>query len=201
MSNRVFAVIPAAGLSRRMGQPKLLLPYHGTTILGSLLQTLAIPQIEKRYVVTRCDDRTLQNEATTHGGDVLFPPVDPSDMRASVEFAVQHLLDHDRPQEDDGWLLIPADHPVLSAELLGELLAIWESQRPQILVPTYEGRRGHPTLFRGSTLAWVKQIPKDQGINWLLHHFADQVLEFPCRFPEVTQDLDTPEDYDRMLNA
>lgn len=196
--SRLFAIIPAAGHSRRMGRPKLLLPFRGTTVLGTLLEALSVPRIAVRCVVVRADDEALTKEAQAHRGWVVHPPVDPPDMRASVEFALERIAERFRPASDDGWLLVPADHPLLPPALLMDLLTAWDARRPEILVPTYLGRRGHPTLFRWRTAAALREIPADRGLNWLLERLADQVTQWPCAFPETIQDLDTPEDYRRI---
>jgi molybdenum cofactor cytidylyltransferase len=197
--SRLFAVIPAAGQSRRMGRAKLLLPFQGTTVIGRLLETLAEPRIAARCIVVRRDDDRLRREAEAHNGWVISPEVDPPDMRASVAYAIEEIARRFAPNADDGWLLIPADHPVLPAELLVELLDVWDRDQPEIVVPTYNGRRGHPTLFRWEFAKLLGEIPADCGLNWLLARFADRLLELPCRYPEAVQDLDTPEDYARLL--
>lgn len=194
-------MIPAAGHSRRMGQPKLLLPYRGTTVIGQVLSVLSPAQIATRCVVVRQDDAALKQEAERHGAWVVQPGTDPPDMRASVEFALSRISQRHHPHDDDGWLLIPADHPLLSAELLRELLAVWQREQPQILVPTYHGRRGHPVMFRWRLARKTTSIPTDRGLNWLLETCASQVVEWPCEFAEVTQDLDTPEDYERLQKS
>ena len=56
---RLFAVIPAAGLSRRMGRPKLLLPWQGSTVVEHLLAALAHPRVVARCVVCRQSDAEL----------------------------------------------------------------------------------------------------------------------------------------------
>jgi molybdenum cofactor cytidylyltransferase len=199
--SRVFAVVPAAGRSRRMGRPKLLLPFDGTTVLGRLLDTLKTSRVSECCVVVRGDDEALKAEAQAHGARVVQPPVDPPDMRASVEWALRDIARRHQPCDDDGWLLIPADHPLLSSRLLSELLAAWDEGRPRILVPKHHGRRGHPTLFRWSAAAEIDAMPPERGVNWLLERHADQVVELPYPFPEATQDLDTPEDYARLLGT
>jgi molybdenum cofactor cytidylyltransferase len=197
-ATRLFAVIPAAGHSRRMGRPKLLLPFQGTTIIGRLLAALEHPRIATSCVVVRADDVPLKQVAESHGCWVVSPDIDPPDMRASVVFALQQISERFHPSDDDGWLLIPADHPLLTSELLGELVTIWDQDLPEILVPTHQGKRGHPTMFRWSTVSALHEMPLDCGINWLLERFASGVQEWPCAFPEVTMDLDTPEDFESL---
>jgi molybdenum cofactor cytidylyltransferase len=197
-AGRLFAILPAAGHSRRMGRPKLLLPFQGTTVIARLLSALAHPQIAACCVVVRGGDEPLRREAEAHGGWVVSPGVDPPDMRASVEFALQQIGTRFHPSDDDGWLLIPADHPLLSGELLHELIAAWNRDRAEVLVPIHQGQRGHPTVFRWGTVCALPEMPAERGVNWLLERFAGGVREWPCNFPEVTQDLDTPDDFERL---
>ena len=197
-SPRLFAVIPAAGLSRRMGQPKLLLPLDGTTVIERVLTVLDHPAIAARCVVVRAGDAPLKEAIRHAGGLVLHPPLDPPDMRASVSFALETIQRDFAPREDDGWLLVPADHPVLDRSLIETLIATWERARPLILVPCVGNRRGHPTLFRWSLAREVSRIPADLGLNWLLSEHASDVTELPVEGDGALTDLDTPEDYDRL---
>jgi molybdenum cofactor cytidylyltransferase len=114
-------------------------------------------------------------------------------MRASVECALDEVRRH-MPAPEDGWLLVPADHPLLDAAILDVLLERWKTGRDRILVPTFEGRRGHPTLFRWSLADEVARIPPDHGLNWLIERHRDEVAELPVDDDSVLLDLDTPED-------
>ncbi len=195
---RLFAVIPAAGHSRRMGQPKLLLPWEGTTVIERVLTVLDHPAIAARCVVVRAGDAPLTEAVRRAGGLVLHPPVDPPDMRASVCFALETIHRDYSPRDDDGWLLVPADHPVLDRDLIATLIAVWERDRPLILVPRAGNRRGHPTLFRWSLAREIARIPADLGLNWLLSEHARDVSELPVEGDAALTDLDAPEDYERL---
>ena len=197
-TSRMFAVVPAAGLSRRMGQPKLLLTLVGVPIIERLLQALDHPAITSRTVVVRSVDLPLQTEVTRLGGSLVVPAFDPPDMRTSVSLALDAIGREFSPRDDDGWLLVPADHPVLDRALIESLLACWHSDHPRILVPRCGTRRGHPTLFRWSLAHEVARIPDDRGLNWLLREHADEVTEFPVEGDSALTDLDTPEDYARL---
>jgi molybdenum cofactor cytidylyltransferase len=192
---RLFAVIPAAGHSRRMGRPKLLLPLGEATVMARLLAALEHPAIAARLVVVRPDDEPLRAEVQRSGGIALQPVQPPPDMRTSVEHALASIQERFAPRPDDGWLLVPADHPVLDRGLVDRVIAEWQTHRPEVLVPTCGGRRGHPTVFRWNLAAAVSGLPSDCGLNQLVRDSGREVLEVELGDPAVLTDLDTPADY------
>lgn len=198
LPSRMFAVIPAAGHSRRMGQPKLLLTLAGVPIIERLLTALDHPSITTRHIVTRRSDQSLQTEVSRLGGSLIMPTTDPPDMRTSVALALATIERDYAPGDDEGWLLIPADHPVLDRKLIDAMMAHWNAVRPKILVPRSGQRRGHPTFFRWSLVRELSRIPPNRGLNWLLREFADEVAELPVESDAAITDLDTPEDYERL---
>jgi molybdenum cofactor cytidylyltransferase len=137
----------------------------------------------------------LRSAVTAAGALSFAPPFDPPDMRSSVQCGLEFLEERFVPAADDGWLLIPADHPVLEPAVLDQLLRRWSRGDCRILVPTFAGRRGHPTLFRWELAAQVEQLPADQGLNRLVREHAAEVVELPVEQSSILLDLDTPEDY------
>ncbi len=198
---RLFAVIPAAGHSKRMGQPKLMLPLRGMTIIERVLNALNHPTVAARIVVIRHSDQLLAETAQRAGGLVVAPEIDPVDMRASVSCALNVIQKNFSPSDSDGWLLVPADHPALDSSLIEALISNWNADQPRILVPCLGGRRGHPTLFRWRFARDVSLIPPDRGLNWLLSEYAAEVQELPVESDSALIDLDTPEDYERLLRS
>lgn len=196
--SRIFAVLPAAGLSRRMGQPKLLLPLGGSTVIERLIQVLTEPQIAARVVVVRAGDQPLQALLAKLPATTVVPSVDPPDMRASVEIGLAEIERRYQPQPDDAWLMIPADHPLLQPATLQQLLTVWTQQRPRLLLPTHQGRGGHPLLGRWDTLAQLRALPADVGLNQLLRVCENDVLRWSVDDPGVRADLDSPADYQQM---
>lgn len=192
---RIFAIIPAAGLSRRMGQAKLLLPWGATTMLGQLLDTLNIEPIVCRLVITRAADTVLQAEIARHDALAISPEVDPPDMRASVEFGLHTIAERYQPQSADGWLMLPGDCPLITRSTLQQLLQVWLATRPRFLVPTHQGKRGHPLIARWDTAQDVGRLASDVGLNHLLRQAGSAVVEWPVNDPGVLTDLDTPEEY------
>lgn len=196
MPRKLFAVIPAAGRSRRMGRPKLLLPLGAKTVLERLLSALEHPAITARVLVVHRDDAELAELARSAGARVVTPEIPPDEMRVSVEHALRSIEVQDRPAPEDGWLLIPADHPMLSPSALSRIVTAWDATDAAMLVPTCEGRRGHPTFFRWSLVPEVFALPADVGLN---HLVADRRrVEVELADESILTDLDTPEDYARL---
>lgn len=197
----IYAVVPAAGLSRRMGRPKLLLPLGGKTVMAHLLETLHRPEIVCRAVVMRRDDEDLRMEVEHAGAWAIRPDEDPPEMRESVEIALASIEKRFSPRPQDGWLLVPADHPTLSSRVLDRVLSAWQSCTSQVLVPKWQGRRGHPTIFSWELAQEVPKIPSDCGLNWLVRSAGVSVEELPVADPAIFTDLDTPADYEALKRS
>ncbi len=196
-AHRMFALIPAAGRSRRMGTSKLLLPWMGTTVIEHLIATLTRPDIAAVVIVMRPDDVSLQDVVQRTSAVAVIPDHEPPDMRDSVEIGLRVIRQKFAPADEDGWLLIPADHPLLEAEVLDGLLTRWSLGGCDALLPTFGQQRGHPTLLSWLLAARVEQLPRDVGVNTLLRSSTTLVTEWPTDRESVLADLDTPVDYAR----
>jgi molybdenum cofactor cytidylyltransferase len=199
--SRLFAIIPAAGHSRRMGRPKLLLNWGGATVIDHVVRVLRRPEIAATMVVVRPGDEPLRAAVEHSGARVLTPAEPPPEMRDSVEFALKVIDQEFCPLPADGWILAPADHPLLAPEVLDDLIARWLQSDCLILAPAHQGKRGHPVFFRWSLAAEVLELPKDRGLNALVQRHAQQVVDLPIADPGVLLDLDTPADYERLTDS
>ena len=193
-----FAVVPAAGHSTRMGRPKLGLPLGERTVIEHVVAALRAGGVEHVLVVLGPHVSELGPLATAAGAELLVLPGPTPDMRMTVEHALRWIEDRYQPGPDQPWLLVPADHPVLNPTIVRQVVAAGTADRP-IVVPVHDGRRGHPTRFAWRHANSIRQLPADQGINALLRAHADEVLELAVTDATVLCDLDTPDDYDRLV--
>lgn len=202
-TTRLFAVLPAAGLSRRMGKPKLLLPFRGKTVVRNLVETLQSTGVAPTFVVCRQNDDELRAELATLDVHTICPPLDPPDMRASVEVALAEARRLLGPEvlQHSYWLLIPSDHPLLHASTVDFIKQYIDVACDTILIPTYDGQRGHPTAIPGWLAGEFSRIPDNRGLNWLIRQHAEKIREIPVSHPGVLFDLDTPEDYQKLLES
>jgi len=193
-----FAVVPAAGHSTRMGRPKLSLPLGDRTVLEHVLAALRAGGVEHVLVVVGPHVPELGPLAIAAGADVLALPEPTPDMRATVEHGLDWVERRLGPRSDDPWLLVPADHPVLDPAVIRQVAGSGTTAQP-IVVPVFGGRRGHPTRFAWRHAAGVRALHPDQGINAFLRARAAEVLELPVASPHVLTDLNTPQDFARLI--
>ncbi len=194
---RTFALIPAAGQSRRMGEPKLLLPLGDKTVLEHVLAALREAGVAQLLVVVGPEGERLEAVAATAGARVLRLREQTEDMRATCVQGLAWLEANCGPGPDDGWLLVPADHPTLSGELVRAVLGA--AAGAEVVVPVFQGKRGHPVWLRWRQVAAIRQLAAGQGLNQVIRQLAGQTQEVEWRDAEVLRDLDTPEDYRQLL--
>jgi molybdenum cofactor cytidylyltransferase len=193
-----------------MGRPKLLLTLNGETLIRRLIRqlsalsrdrdahsTLNAPRIVPVHVLVRSDDDPLQRELEHLPATVILSDETP-DMKASVRRLVEAVTAEHHPRPEEGWLLIPADHPVVEEAVLFRLLAAWSFHPEGIIVPVHERKRGHPTILPWPITHRLDEIPADQGLNWLIRQAGIPVIEVECPEPSIHWDIDTPEDFTRL---
>jgi molybdenum cofactor cytidylyltransferase len=194
---RTLGLIPAAGKSRRMGRPKLSLTCGDSTVIECVLAAVRTAGIEEVLVVVAPDAEDLARLAESAGAHVLRLPSDTPDMRATCEHGLAWLEERYHPADDDGWLLLPADHPTVRP---GVVCAILDAAPGRsIVVPVHESKRGHPTWLRWSHVAAIRALPPDQGLNALIRANAAQTFELDWPSDAILRDLDTPQDYERLV--
>jgi molybdenum cofactor cytidylyltransferase len=193
-----FAVIPAAGMSVRMGRPKLSLPLGDKTVLEHVLEALQSAGIADVVVVIGPHSTELRA--------LVKPPVHvlqlseaTADMRATIEKGLTWIEAQFQPTATDDWLLVPADHPTLDADVVKALLhARATAPASSIVVPTFNGQRGHPTLIGWKHVAGIRSLPAGWGLNTYLRTHADETREVAVESAAILADLDTPADYERL---
>jgi molybdenum cofactor cytidylyltransferase len=187
-----------------MGRPKLSLPLGERTVIEHVLGRLREAEIQNVLVVAGPHVAELIPLAAAAGASVLLLEEPTEDMRATVEAGLNWIESNWRPTDSDAILLVPADHPLLCANIVMELVSIVRSlalenrARGDILIPTCNGRRGHPTLIGWRHVAGIRALPGHLGLNAYLRQHPEAVREVPVLSETVLLDLDTLEDYERI---
>ena len=194
----LFALLPAAGHSTRMRRPKLSLPLGDRTVLEWVIATLKAADINRILVVIGPHVAELNELAINAGAAALQLNSPTADMRTTIERGLDWIDVNWHPTVDDAFLLVPADHPVLDVQVVRQLVQMQTMTPTSILIPTFNGRRGHPTLIGWRHVAGIRALPGDVGLNAYLRAHPEDVREVPVASASILFDMDTPEDYERI---
>lgn len=183
------AIILCAGESRRMGRPKALLACQGTTFLGNLLRVTAHPAIGMRRVVLGAAADEIQRAARLAPEVVVINQDWQRGQLSSLHAAMRSL-----PKEGtDGILVCPVDHPLISAQLVDKLVKAFRAQKKPIVMPTWQGHRGHPVIFASQLYPELLSAPAEVGARAVVWAHQADVYELPTEEQGVIQNLDDPE--------
>ena len=191
----IAAVLLAAGESRRMGRPKLTLPWgSGGSVIAQVAARFQEAGVEPLLVITGGDREEVEQALHGTGAQCLFNPnYRQGGMLSSIKVGLRHLLDG----EVQAAMLAPADLPALTVETLRSLLDHRRRSGADLIVPSYQMRRGHPVLIGRPQWQDVLELKEGETLRNFLRRKADQIDYVVVDDPGVIQDLDTREDYER----
>ncbi|HEX8835805.1 MAG TPA: nucleotidyltransferase family protein [Candidatus Acidoferrum sp.] len=189
------AVILSGGASSRMGSPKALLPYQGRPFLEHLLKITIHPEIGARRVVLGADAESIAKAVPLKANEMIINSQWEKGQLSSIQAAVRKL-----PAGTEGMLLLLIDHPLISSLLVGELIAQFHKSRRPIVLPVYEGRRGHPVIFSASLYPELLRAPAETGARAVVWTHADEVEEVPTNEEGCVLNLNDPETLDRAMD-
>lgn len=196
----IAAIIPAAGLSSRMGGQviKPLLPWRHHTVIEEIITTLLTAGLSQIVVVTGHQHQALEAALASCPVRCLFNPNYASgEMLSSLQVGLQAL-----PAGCSGALVALADQPQMQVSVVQKMLkAFAESDNQAIVIPSYQMRRGHPVVLPRRLWAEVLALPQGATLRAVLQAHVDEIRYVVVDTPTVLADLDTPQQYEQALKA
>ena len=190
-------ILLGAGASSRMGRPKLLLPWRGTTVIGHLIaqwQELGAGQIT---VVMRAGDAGLAQELDRlhfPASNRMHNPHPERGMFSSIVTAANWT---GWRNEIFQWAVVLGDQPHLQPETLRQLLAFAAQNPHAICQPSLGGQEKHPVILPRQALDELKNSGADT-LKEFLKLTVGPCVQYPVNDSGLSLDLDTPEDYNRL---
>jgi molybdenum cofactor cytidylyltransferase len=186
----VGAIILSAGKSKRMGSPKALLQYRGQSFLATILAAVASARMAPAIVVAGHHYDAISRAFPNN--QIVFNPSYEYGMSTSVQAGIRAL-----PAGLDGTAVFLVDHPMIDRQTIDALVDRLAPGR--IVVPVHNGRRGHPVIFAAEIFDEILDLSSEQGLNSVVKRLPERVVEVFVENAGVLRDIDTPEQFARLL--
>ncbi len=191
----IAAVVLAAGGSTRMGQPKLLLPWHDEALIRWPVKSALNAGLSPVIVVSGAVTDEIEISLTGLEVRIVNNPDWAQGQSTSVRCGIDAL-----PDAIDAVIFLLGDQPQVPAAFIEKMIAVYRSSTlpVPIFVSAYQGKRGNPVLFDKSFFQELLTLQGDAGGRLI---FSKHPLQFiPVEDPNMLFDIDSPEDYDHLIN-
>ena len=192
----IYAMVLAAGRSRRMGAQKLLLPLGDRPVIAHIVDELLSSPVDRVFVIVGPDGDQIAEALAGRRVEFVTNPDPEAEMLSSVRCGLRAM-----PEDCAAMLVVLGDQPGITADVVAALLKAFQTSGRGIVVPIYNGKRGHPLLIAMRYRDEILNCYEDVGLRGLLHAHLGDVYELEFSVPNVIEDMDVPEDYQRAVTA
>lgn len=188
----IAGIILAAGLSRRMGQPKLLLDWGGQPVIRRAVESARAGGVDDLVVVLGPDAEAIKQALEGLPVRSVVNPNPEAGQASSIVCGIKAL----EPNAEAA-LIVLGDQPALPPQVIPRLLETFRQTKKPVVAPLYRGAQGNPVLFAASVFAELRALSGDRGARPVVEKDPSRVALAPFDLP-MPFDLDTPEEYDRL---
>lgn len=192
----ISAILLAAGESSRMeGAFKPLLKWGTRTVISACVDNLRNSRVGEIIVVLGHRESEIRETLAGSGVEYAINPEYKLGMLSSIKTGFGQLSS--RPT---AVLIALVDQPMVTAEIINALIDAWEGNNKKIVVPVCQGKHGHPIILSRELQEEIMVLEDalPEGLRTLINAHRDEILEVPIASSSVIEDIDLPEDYQRL---
>jgi molybdenum cofactor cytidylyltransferase len=187
----ISAIVLAAGESKRMGQPKMLLPWGNTTVIGKVVKTLIDAKVNHIKVVIGGAHTGIEEALKAYTVNYIFnQDYANEEMLKSAQLGLTALNN-----DINAALIVLGDQPQIEVEVVKTILQRYAASHHKIIVPSYKMHRGHPWLIDQALWQEIIELTYPHTLRDFLEKHSDRIDYIDVNTPSVLQDLDTPGEY------
>jgi len=197
----ISAIILAAGRSRRMGEPKMLLTWRKVTVLEHVISVFAEAGVEDILAITgavreQVDEVVLSCASRYPVRSVYNENYASGEMLSSIQCGLRSLM-----EKTVGAVMIGlGDQPQVQIGNVRLVIESYAQTKSPLVVPSYQMRRGHPWLVARSLWDEILSLKDDQSPRDFLNKHAGKIQYVNVDTTDILADLDTPEDYRKYFS-
>ena len=185
----INALILAAGESKRMGQPKMLMPYGEATIIEQIIKETINSLADSIHVVTGADAEKIVDVIRSYPVSWSLNEAYSSGMISSVQCGIKNL------KSATAILILLGDQPMISVSVIDKLITSYFRSGKGIIQATYQGKRGHPVIIDKKYFSEILGLKEGKNLRDLIRDHPGDTSEVDTGSPEILRDIDTIEDY------
>jgi CTP:molybdopterin cytidylyltransferase MocA len=186
----INAIVLAAGRSKRMGKLKPLLRFNDTTFLGHIISVLKLSGVDGITVVLGAEADTIRKSVDFSGTNIV---VNKDYQRGQLSSLITGI--EQTPQETEAILVCLADNPFITEEVVRKIIGKFKETNNPVIIPVFDKKRGHPTLFSRSLFNELLNAPQEQGARYVLYSNEDKILELDVSERGILIGIDTADEY------
>lgn len=191
---KIAAIILAAGNSSRLGRPKQNLIFEGETLLNRVVQTVKSLGLDEIVLVLGANKRSILEHLKADGITLLTNESWQEGMSSSLQLGLKHLLSKGH---FDNLLLLLSDQPYVTSDVLRQMLDIHLQSGKGLTAAIYQDTVGVPAIFGQKYFHELLALKGAEGAKKVLMNHKEVLSAF--EFPEGNIDIDTEEDYRKLL--
>jgi len=189
----ISAIILAAGESKRMGQPKMLLPWGNVTIIEHVISVIMNSRIEDILVITGGAREQIEKVIAKYPVQIVYNKTySNNEMLSSLQYGLNAL----KPQVEAA-LVVLGDQPQGQERSVQMVCGAFHDAKSNIIVPSYQMRRGHPWLVARPLWNELLEMKFPQSPRDFLNIHKNEIHYITMEDQSILADLDTPDDYQR----
>jgi molybdenum cofactor cytidylyltransferase len=186
-------MVLAAGESKRMGRTKQLLPFANKTVLETVIDRITRSNVDDILVVLGSNREKIEEVIKDLPVKRVYNPNFKEGMLSSVQKGFTAI-----PEEAEAVLVVLGDQPKIPSSVIDQIATAYRSTEKGIVLPVYEGKRGHPVLISTKYREEVANLHPEIGLRELVHKHPEDILEVDLDSSSVLEDIDTPDDYKNL---
>ena len=192
----LYSILLAAGESSRLGSPKQLLMYKGKNLMQHTIDVTLTLGMDT-FIVLGAYGEKIQKQVKTYDAKIVENEEWNEGLASSIRKGLEGVLSSN--PDTEAVILLLCDQPFLSAEVLRQILEKYQETGLPIVHCHYGEASGPPTLFHRSMFPYLLELKGGHGAKKVIDRFPDQVALVD--FPQGSLDIDTPEDYQQLIDA